>query len=321
MQQVSAKVIHGFIALCAMFLVLAPFFVLTLVFMLPMCPKSSCDDYWKRFPYVLMQLLAIPTFFGVVTLVVLFKQAREYFLDHFDEYKCKPWFLPFVSFVRPDVDTADNLKKCLSSSCGSVFAALTTPFLNITESMGNGLNIAQGNFEQVQRNHLNLGNDMLGVFMQSNQHMGKMQAMATYMFIKMKAVFDKLLAMVFDFYFALITMLDMVNIMILMPQYFIAGIFTIFWACFALFTICMILSVIYFGIGFALLFVPFMQAPAFEELGQGALSVFVANAVQLPWMMLSLATWGTLHALDVDAQRASDRLHARNRRRRLREGQ
>ena len=150
--------------------------------------------------------------------------------------------------------------------------------------------------------------------------MGKMQAMATYMFLKMKAVFDKLLAMVFDFYFALITMLDMVNIMILMPQYFVAGLFVVFWTCFAIFTLCMILSILYFGTGFALLFVPFMEAPAFEEIGEGAYSVFVANVMQLPLMMLSLASWGTLYAMDIDAQRASDRLHARTRRRRLQAG-
>ena len=317
MQQVSAQVIQGFIAVCTLFMVLAPFFILLLVFVLPMCPKSSCDDYWKKFPYIVMQLLAIPAFFGVITLAVLFKQAREYFIDHFDEYKCKPWFMPFVSFIKPGVEPSANLQKCMSHSCGSVFAALTTPFLNITESMGTGMNIAHSNFEQVQRNHLHLGNDLMHVFGVSNQHMGKIQAMATYMFLKMKSVFDKLMAMVFDFYFALVTMLDMVNIMIMMPQYFVAVLFVTFWMFFGWFVVFFTLSVLYFGIGFAMLFIPFMEAPAEFEITRGVVMAVTANVVNLATAMGSLAIWASLYALDVDAQRASDRLHARNRRRRL----
>ena len=319
MQQVSAQVVQGFVAVCVLFSVLAPFFILMLVFVLPMCPKSSCDDYWKKFPYIVLQLLAIPAFFGLITLLVLFKQAREYFIDNFDKYKCRPWFMPFVSLVKPEVDASTNLQKCMSHSCGSVFAALTTPFLNITESLGTGMNIAHSNFEQVQRNHLHLGNDLMHVFGESNKHMGKVQAMATYMFLKMKAVFDKLMAMVFDFYFALVSMLDMVNLMILMPQYFVAGLFVVFNVFFWYFVIFMMMSIFYFGIGFALLFVPFMEAPAFESMKDGAYEFFVANIINLFTAMMSLAIWGSLYALDVDAQRASDRLHARMRRQRLRE--
>ena len=321
MTPVSAKVIQGLIAVCSIFIVLVPFFILLLVFMLPMCPKNSCDDYWKKFPYIVLQLLAIPAFFGAITLFVLFKQAREYFIENFDEYRCKPWFMPFVSFVKADVDPGENLQKCLSGSCGSVFAAMTTPFLNMTGSMGNGMNIAHQNFEQVQRNHLNLGNDMISVMGRSNQQMGKVQAITTYMFLKMKGIFDKLMALVFDFYFALVTMLDLVNIMILMPQYFIAGIFITFWIFFGTFIVLTIIAIIYFSIGFALLFNPFTFAAGAAKVGKAGVVTFIANSVHLFIAMLALTLWGVLRSLDLDAQRASDRLRARNRRRRFEQGQ
>lgn len=317
MQQVSAQVVQGFVALGALFVVLAPFFILMLVFVLPMCPKSSCDEYWKRFPYIVLQVLAIPAFFGAVTMAVLFKQAREYFIDHFDEYRCKPWFMPFVSFIKPDVSSTKNVQKCMSHSCGSVFAALTTPFLNVTESLGTGMNIANSNFEQVQRNHLHLGGDLMNVFGQSNQHMGKVQAMATYMFMKMKAVFDKLLAMVFDFYFALVTMLDMVNIMILMPQYFVVALFVNFTVFFSWFVIYLILSIIFLMLGIALFFVPFMQAPAEEAEEEGVEFNFVSNAFYLFLALVAFAFFSVLLSLSIDAQRASNHNHAAERRKHL----
>lgn len=320
MGQVSAQVIQGLIAACSIFLVMAPFFILVLVFVLPMCPKTSCDDYWKKFPYIVMQLLAIPVFFGAITLAVLFKQAREYFIEHFDDYKCKPWFMPFVSFVKADVSPGENLQKCMSGSCSSVFAAMTTPFLNMSGAMGNGMNIAHKNFEQVQRNHLNLGSDMMSVMGRSNQEMGKFQAIATYMFMKMKGIFDKLMTIVFDFYFALITMLDVVNIMILMPQYFIAGIFITFWIFFGLFIVMTTIAIIYFSIGFALLFNPFTFAAGAAKVGKAGVITFITNSVHLFIAMLALTLWGILNSLDLDAQRASNRLRARNRRRRFAQG-
>lgn len=319
MQQVSAQIVQGFVALGALFVVLAPFFMLMLVFVLPLCPKSSCDGYWKRFPYIVLQMLAIPAFFGVVTVAVLFKQAREYFIDHFDEYRCKPWFMPFVSFIKPDVSSTKNLQKCMSHSCGSVFAALTTPFLNVTESLGTGMNIANSNFEQVQRNHLHLGSDLMNVFGQSNQHMGKLQAMATYMFMKMKAVFDKLMAMVFDFYFALVTMLDMVNIMILMPQYFVVALFLNFTVFFSWFIIYLFLSILFLLLGMILMFIPFQQAAATEANKEGTQFNVVSNAVYLFLALIAFAFFALLYTLNIDAQRASNRLHADARRQHLQE--
>lgn len=320
MGQVSAQVIQGLIAVCSIFLVLAPFFILVLVFMLPMCPKSSCDDYWKKFPYIVMQLLAIPAFFGVITLAVLFKQAREYFIENFDDYKCKPWFMPFVSLVKADVNPGENLQKCMSGSCGSVFAAMTTPFLNMSGAMSNGMNIAHTNFEQVQRNHLNLGSDMMGVLGRSNQEMGKFQAVATYMFIKLKGIFDKLMTLVFDFYFALITMLDLVNIMILMPQYFIAAIFITFWIVFGLFIVLTTIAIIMFVIAIPMLFSPFTVSSGAALITKAKITTGIANTIHLFIAMIALTVWGILKSLDLDAQRASNRLRARNRRRRFERG-
>ena len=107
MPAMSGQMIEGLMVLCSLFMILLPFFILLLVFIVPMCPRAVCDDYWKTLPYVILKILAIPAFFGGIALIVLFKQAREYFLDNFDQFKCKPWFMPFVSFVRADVSASD----------------------------------------------------------------------------------------------------------------------------------------------------------------------------------------------------------------------
>ncbi len=217
--------IEAIIVVCSILIVLIPFFLFVLVFTLPMCPKSNCSGFWKRFPYVILKLLAIPAFFAIIMMIVLMTQMKQYFVENFDKYKCKPWFMPFVSWVKPDVSTSDNFMDCMSKTCGSVFTSMTTPFVDLADDLGTGMNLANQNFAHVQSKHLKLGNSMVSVMSQHTNTMGKYQALAQYLFMKVKAIFDKMLATVFDVYYALVTMLDMVNIAILTPQLLIIAVF------------------------------------------------------------------------------------------------
>ena len=96
------------------------------------------------------------------------------------------------------------------------------------------MNLAHQNFGHVQNKHTRLGSAMVTMMSRHTNTMGKYQAMAQYLFLKVKAVFDKMLATVFDVYYALITMLDMVNIAVLMPQILVTG--------------CVLFASIYLGI-------------------------------------------------------------------------
>ena len=314
MPAMSGQMIEGLMVLCSLFMILLPFFILLLVFIVPMCPRAVCDDYWKTLPYVILKILAIPAFFGGIALIVLFKQAREYFLDNFDQFKCKPWFMPFVSFVRADVSASDNFQKCMGESCSGVFAAMTTPFLGMSESLGQGMNIASSNFEQVQRNHLNMGNDMVHVIAKTTNEMGRMQAMTTYMYLKMKAIFDKMLATIFDLYFAMITMLDMVNIMILTPQYFILGLFVIFITFFTLYIVTLIICIYMLAVAMFQNSIPiFGVALAAGTLTARQKLVLYANAVFFMAWVPALVLYEILNKMDKSAQRAMEKLQQENR--------
>lgn len=221
----GALYIEAIIVVCSILIILIPFFLLVLVFTLPFCPKSNCDAFWKRLPYVVLKILAIPAFFGFIMMILLLYQMKGYFIEHFDEYKCKPWFMPFVSWVKPDVSATGNFMGCMSQSCRGVFASMTTPFVDLADELGTGMNLANMNFGHVQDKHMKLGNSMVNMMSQHTNTMGKYQAMSQYLFLKVKAIFDKMLATVFDVYYALITMLDLVNIAVLAPQYLIIGVF------------------------------------------------------------------------------------------------
>lgn len=312
MVAMSGRIIEGLMVLCSLFMFLIPFFILLLVFIVPMCPRAVCDDYWKQLPYVILKILAIPAFFGGITLVVLFKQAREYFLDNFDQYKCKPWFMPFVSFVRADVSAADNFQKCMGESCSSVFAAMTTPFLGMSESLGKGMNIVSSNFEQVQRNHLYMGNDMVHVIAKSTNEMGRMQAITTYMYMKMKAIFDKMLATIFDLYFAMVTMLDMVNIMILAPQYFIVGLYVTFMIFLSIYLFLIVLSILFLAFGvWQMSLLNIITGSTY--INRSARTFISANVVFSPTWITALILYEIFHKLDVKAQRDMEKLQRENR--------
>ena len=223
----TAGIIEASIVFVSLFAALAPIFLLVLIFFIPFCPDSECAGYWKRFPFLLLQLLAIPAGFFVVTMLLLVVEMRGYFADHFDEYKCSPWFMPFVSFIRPDVSTTANFESCTSEITSAVFAALSSPLLDLSDTLGGGLNLLNDNMGTVQKSHDNLHSNMLGTFGEMNNHMGAFQAAVQYVSTKVGAIFSKMMALVFDLYYALLSVMDMVNVALLLPQAIVLLILTI----------------------------------------------------------------------------------------------
>ena len=214
----TTGIIEASIVFVSLFAALAPIFLLVLIFFIPFCPDSECAGYWKRFPFLLLQLFAIPAGFFVVTMLLLVVEMRGYFADHFDEYKCSPWFMPFVSFIRPDVSTTANFESCTSEITSAVFSALSSPLLDLSDALGGGLNLLNDNMGTVQKSHDNLHSNMLGTFGEMNNHMGAFQAAVQYVSTKVSAIFSKMMALVFDLYYALLTVMDMINVAILIPN-------------------------------------------------------------------------------------------------------
>ena len=272
----SAGIIEASIVFVSLFAALTPVFLLLLIFFIPFCPDSECTGYWKRFPFLLLQLLAIPAGFFVVTMMLLLVEMRGYFVDHFDEYKCSPWFMPFVSFIRPDVSTTANFESCTSEITSAVYSALSSPLLDLSDTLGGGMNLLNDNMGTVQQSHNNLHSNMLTTFGKMNNQMGAFQAAVQYISTKVGAIFSKMMALIFDLYYAFLSVTDMINVALLMPSAIVLAIVFTGLMLVAAYYLFLGLSAIFFAIGGYIL--------GFSFLG------FAISAIILAVIMLGLGS-------------------------------
>lgn len=218
------QITDALVVLMSLILTLSPFFMLGLIFLIPFCPDSACDSgtsgerYWKRFPYALLQVLAIAGVFFVVSMTVVITQMKGYLSDHFEEYKCSPWFMPFVSWVRPDVSTTANFKQCLGNVGMVVQGAIMSPMMDIATDLSGGQNIQADNLDKI---HSHLSRKTVGnakLFHSLNNQVGAFQAIGNVLFKKIGAIFNNLTALVFDLYYSLQATANMMEVMIFAPQ-------------------------------------------------------------------------------------------------------
>ena len=198
------------------FVIIVPFILLFGALLIP--TGCDCDTPWKMIPYAILKVLMILIFFFVITVNVLIKGAREYFLDHFEKYRCKPWFMPFVSLVNPKIGTQENFKHCSSISTNISFQVIATPLLNITKSIGTGLNQTQEAVTTATKGVHRMAQAAGESLERTYNETGKFQALIMVMMVKIKALFDKMMALIFNFYYALVTLLDLITIVLNIPE-------------------------------------------------------------------------------------------------------
>jgi len=199
-------------------MILAPIFLLVMVFLIPFCPDKVCDGYWERFPFLLLQALAIPAGFFVVAMIVVTSEMGGYLSEHFDEYKCSPWLMPFVSWIRPDVSTTHNFEQCLGSVSRVVQGALMTPMVDLASELNGGQNLQAENVDRIQQSLANKQHSTAQLFFSMNNQMGAMQAIGKTLMIKIGALFTNIMELVYDLYYALLSMASFYESLICMPQ-------------------------------------------------------------------------------------------------------
>ena len=193
----------------------------------------------------------------------MWTNGKEFFIDNFEEYRCRPWFLPFVSWLRPDVDASENLKKCSSSRTSALLGMVAVPLVNVTKTLGTGMNTTSKSVDIMTKGVSALATTISDKIEYTNQEMNKFQAMALYLFVKSKAIFDKIGALVFNFYYAFVSVTDLVNLVLMLPEILLAAI-----AFFVLVTgivmgLIMLIGVILtaMGVSFAVAFFTMALAP------------------------------------------------------------
>ena len=209
----NATTVEGITMGVTAFIMIAPILLLGCVFIIPMCPNiEDCNTYWGQFPFAFLYWLCIPVTFFVITMAVVLAESREYFSENFEEYRCKPWFMPFVSYVRGDVSVQENFDECTAGASQVAYSLMAAPLLNASAGLGNGLNVANDTLGKIHRDQVNMASDVSQSFERTYAEADKYTQMSTYFMLKLKAMFDKVVAMVFDVYYALASMMDMLNV-------------------------------------------------------------------------------------------------------------
>ena len=199
---------------------LLPFILVIGVLLLPMC--TGCETAGARMTYAVMQLLFILFVFIVASGYTMTSAGREFFIDNFEEYRCKPWFAPFVEWVRPDINVQENMRKCASQKTSAMLGLMSAPLVNVTKTIGAGMNQTTKSVDMVAKSVNALANTVSKKIEYSHREVGKFQAITLYLYMKAKALFDKIGALVFNFYYAFISITDLVNLVLALPEIILA---------------------------------------------------------------------------------------------------
>lgn len=214
----SKAIIGGLMVFLSLVLILAPILLLAMIFLIPFCPDSECEGYWKRFPFLLLQVLAIPVGFFIITMFIVVYQLRGYLSEHFEEYRCSPWMMPFVSWIRPDVSVTDNFEQCLGNISRVVQSAMMSPMIDIADELNGGQNIQADNVQKIQASLTSKQHTTLQIFHGLNNQMGALQAIGKTLMIKLGAIFNNVMTIVFDMYYALLSVASFYEAIICTPQ-------------------------------------------------------------------------------------------------------
>lgn len=214
----SSQLSNGALMFFSLMVAMTPVLLLALIFVIPFCPDSACDSYWKRLPYNMLQLLGVPLVFFIITMCVLIAELKGYFSEHFDEYKCKPWFMPFVSLVRSDVTVTDNAGQCLANVSRVVNSRIASPMLDIAADLSNSQNIQVDNLSKMHHQLQRKSTETGRLLIHMNNHLGGIQSVGKVLMIKLGTIFSNTMALVYDMYYMLVSLASFCEQAIMAPQ-------------------------------------------------------------------------------------------------------
>lgn len=156
--------------------------------------------------------------FVFITCIMLLTYLRSYIIENLDHYECQRYIIPIISFFDSKRNATNQMKKCNERHKDKYFSAVNEKIKDTTNTLvESGQALAEG------INLLTMSAELTGDVTankldESNKHLSVIEVVMHYSFMKLKAFFDKLGALVQNAYFALLSIMDAVNVIFVIPD-------------------------------------------------------------------------------------------------------
>ena len=238
----------------------------------------------------------------IVTIVLIFYNMKSYIVENLDFYECKRYIIPFISWFDAKRNATDQMKKCNARNSEKYFSAVNQKVKDTTDALvESGKELAEGVNLLTMSAELT-GNVTANKLDESHRHLSVLEVVTHYSFMKLKAFFDKLGALVQDSYFALLSIMDAVNVVFVLPDLImkiLAFLIMVFGLVLALliffFILNHVLGISLMSLGFSLLSNPFTAAFGASLVASGTYIVnMIAIFVYLSAITITLVFFGVL---------------------------
>jgi hypothetical protein len=253
---------------------------------------------------------AIKIVFGLfiiilITIYLVSRYLKIHISENIDDYKCKPLIMPFVKYFQSDIDPEENFKKCTEKNSRKYFKDLADPIIKVTESTTNATSEVAESINVLSQGVSYVGDSVVDKLDTSTDSLTKLNGTLHYVLIKFKSFFDKMGILMYDVYNALVSVMDMTNIILALPEIvmnvlgfmiMVFGIIIVLLIMF--FVITMILGNSFTALGAALMTNPFTVALGITFTANGILIIqSIAIGVYMSAVLISTIFLGILLAV------------------------
>lgn len=238
----------------------------------------------------------------IVTLVLIFYNMKHYIVENLDFYECKKYVIPFISWFDAKRNATDQMKKCNAQNSEKYFSAVNQKVKDTTDALvESGKELAEGVNLLTMSAELT-GNVTADKLDESHRQMSILEVVTHYSFMKLKAFFDKLGALVQDAYFALLSIMDAVNVVFVIPDlimkilaFMIMVIGLVLALLIFFFILNHVLGISLMSLGFSFLSNPFTAAFGASLVASGTYIVnMIAIFIYLSAITITLVFFGVL---------------------------
>ena len=147
-----------------------------------------------------MSIILILLITIIITFIVVFYGMKHYIINDWDTYKCNPLFMPFVGMFGYDL--IDNFNICLDRNIKQSSKSVLTPYDDAFDSIDSTL---KGFSSVIQKSQQVMNIDTMNVTSGMNTvigRMGNISATGQLLIMKIKSIFQKLIALYISLLYA-----------------------------------------------------------------------------------------------------------------------
>lgn len=175
-------------------------------------------DKDQNISYAVTQITLGVIFILIITFIIYIFSMRNHVRINIDQYECRPYIIPIISFFDNTRNSSNQYKKCNESFSKKFFKEVSGKFnetnsllINSAEELLKGVSLVTKSTE--------LSTDLVAnKLIESNDQYSIISSILHYSYLKLKAFFDKLVAMIQNIYYALISLMDLTNVIFVIPD-------------------------------------------------------------------------------------------------------